>query len=109
MKGRIYIGTEGISSTVTCNEGQLAAYKLYLANHELFNNPDDFDSDFGLEMGRYEEDWYFAGTGNLDECNGTYDLNGDYGYYITDKYPFTPPCTFGVRDPSFSKESPTLP
>jgi UPF0176 protein len=43
MKGRIYIGTEGISSTVTCNEGQLAAYKLYLANHELFNNPDDFD------------------------------------------------------------------
>ncbi|MCP4522606.1 MAG: hypothetical protein GY828_00115 [Candidatus Gracilibacteria bacterium] len=43
MKGRVYIGTEGISSTVTCNEGQLAAYKLYLANHELFNNPDDFD------------------------------------------------------------------
>ncbi len=43
MKGRIYIGTEGISSTVTCNEGQLKAYKLYLDNHELFNNPDDFD------------------------------------------------------------------
>jgi len=76
---------------------------------DIENNPDDFESDFGLEMGRYEEDWYFAGTGNLDECNGAYDINGDYGYYITDKYPFTPPCTFGVRDPSFSKESPTLP
>ena len=73
------------------------------------NNPNDFESNFGLEMGRYEEDWYFAGTGNLDECNGAYDVNGDYGYYITDKYPFTPPCTFGVRDTSFSKESPTLP
>jgi len=76
---------------------------------DIENNPDDFESDFGLEMGRYEEDWHFAGTGNLDECNGVYDINGDYGYYITDKYPFTPPCTFGVRDPSFSKESPTLP
>ena len=61
------------------------------------------------KMGRYEEDWYYSGTGNLDECNGAYDINGDYGYYITDKYPFTPPCTFGIREPSFSKESPELP
>ena len=76
---------------------------------DIENNPDNFESDFGLEMGRYEEDWYFSGTGNLDECNGAYDINGDYGYYITDKYPFTPPCTFGIRDPSFGKESPTLP
>ena len=37
------------------------------------------------------------------------DANGDYGYYVTDKYPFTPPCTFGDRDPSFGKRSPTLP
>jgi len=76
---------------------------------DIENNPDNFESDFGLEMGRYEEDWYFSGTGNLDECNGAYDINGDYGYYITDKYPFTPPCTFGIRDPSFGKESPQLP
>ena len=76
---------------------------------DIENNPDNFESNFGLEMGRYEEDWYFAGTGNLDECNGAYDVNGDYGYYITDKYPFTPPCTFGVREPSFSKKTPELP
>ena len=76
---------------------------------DIANNPDNFASDFGLEMGRYEDDWYFAGTGNLDECNGAYDVNGDYGYYITDKYPFTPPCTFGTRDPSFGKKSPTMP
>lgn len=43
MKGRIYIGSEGISSTVTCNEGQLKAYKMYLDQHELFNNPEDLD------------------------------------------------------------------
>lgn len=75
---------------------------------DIANNPEAFASDFGLEMGRYEEDWYYAGTGNLDECNGAFDINGDYGYYITDKYPFTPPCTFGTRDPSFGKRSPTL-
>ncbi len=76
---------------------------------DIANNPGGFDSDFGLEMGRYEEDWFYASFGNLDECNGAFDINGDYGYYITDKYPFTPPCTFGTRDPSFGKVSPTLP
>ena len=76
---------------------------------DIANRPGDFASDFGLEMGRYEQDWYFAGTGNLDECNGAVDMNGDYGYYTTDKYPFTPPCTFGDRDPSFGKRTPTLP
>ncbi len=43
MKGRIYIGTEGISATVTGNEGQIRAYKLYLDAHPLFNNPPDLD------------------------------------------------------------------
>lgn len=43
MKGRIYIGSEWISSTVTCNEGQLKAYKMYLDSHELFNNPEDLE------------------------------------------------------------------
>lgn len=43
MKGRIYIGTEGISSTVTGNEGQIQAYKLYLANHPLWKDIQDID------------------------------------------------------------------
>ena len=43
MKGRIYIGAEWISATVTGNEGQITAYKLYLDSHELFNNPSDLD------------------------------------------------------------------
>ena len=43
MKGRIYIGSEWISATVTGNEGQIIAYKLYLQNHPLFNNPSDLD------------------------------------------------------------------
>ena len=43
MKGRIYIGTEGISATVTGNQGQIMAYKLYLDKHRLFHNPPDLD------------------------------------------------------------------
>lgn len=75
---------------------------------DIENRPENFETDFGFPMGRYEEDWYYAGTGNLDECNGAFDINGDYGYYTTDKYPFTPPCIFGDRDPSFGKLQPTL-
>jgi len=43
MKGRIYIGTEGISSTVTGNQGQIEAYKLYLNNHPLWKDIEDID------------------------------------------------------------------
>lgn len=44
MKGRIYIGTEWISSTVTWNQGQINAYKLYLENHPLWKWIEDIDT-----------------------------------------------------------------
>jgi UPF0176 protein len=44
LKGRIYIGTEGISSTVSGNLGQCRAYRLYLANTEYFKNIADIDT-----------------------------------------------------------------
>jgi len=43
MKGRVYIWTEGISSTVTGNQGQIKAYKLYLSNHPLWKDIQDLD------------------------------------------------------------------
>lgn len=43
MKGRIYIWSEGISSTVTGNEGQITAYKLYLQSHPLWKDIPDID------------------------------------------------------------------
>ena len=43
MKGRIYIWEEGISSTVTGNQGQIKAYKLYLEAHPLWTGIDDID------------------------------------------------------------------
>ncbi len=43
MKWRIYIGSEGISSTVTGNKGQIQAYKLYLRSHPLWKDIQDID------------------------------------------------------------------
>ncbi len=43
MKGRVYIWKEGISSTVTGNQWQIQAYKLYLDNHPLWKNIQDID------------------------------------------------------------------
>lgn len=43
MKGRIYIGEEGISATATCTPGQLQAYKLFLDSNPYFRDIEDFD------------------------------------------------------------------
>jgi len=75
---------------------------------DIENRPKDFETDFGLPLGRYIDDWTYdnGNTGNLDECNGATDIDGVYGYYVTDKYPFGPICTFGVHEPSFGKVPP---
>jgi UPF0176 protein len=44
LKGRIYIGEEGISATVTGNKGQCDAYKLYLQSTAYFKEIPDIDS-----------------------------------------------------------------
>lgn len=43
LKGRIYIGEEGISATLTGNAGQIKAYRLYLANSQYFRDIPDLD------------------------------------------------------------------
>lgn len=43
MKWRIYIGEEGISATVSCNKGQLQAYRLYLQHSQYFADIPDID------------------------------------------------------------------
>jgi len=35
--------------------------------------------------------------GNLDECNGMEDENGNYAYYLTADPPFAPPCLRGEK------------
>lgn len=43
LKGRIYIGEEGINATLTGNNGQIRAYRLYLDSIPEFRNIPDID------------------------------------------------------------------
>jgi YHYH protein len=56
----------------------------------------------GSYTGIYNNDYEFSGTGDLDECNGAA-IDGNYGYYVTDAYPWVMKCFTGTPDPSFSK------
>lgn len=55
---------------------------------------DDYNGQF---IGDYA---YVDGNGDLDECNGM-TVDGQYGYYITDEYPYVLSCFKGTPDNSF--------
>ena len=54
----------------------------------------------GDYTGKYNDDWEFTDAGDLDECNGMM-VDGQYGYYVTDSYPWVIKCLQGTPDPSF--------
>ncbi|MEZ5381552.1 MAG: YHYH protein [Microthrixaceae bacterium] len=56
----------------------------------------------GAYDGTYYDDYEFTGSGDLDECNGM-EVDGQYGYYVTDEYPYLMFCLSGTPDPSFGK------
>ncbi len=56
----------------------------------------------GLHDGTYIDDWEFTDIGDLDECNGM-TVDGQYGYYVTDSYPWVIKCFSGTPDDSFKK------
>ena len=51
---------------------------------------------------QYEED-----LGDLDECNGM-SIEGQYGYYVTNSYPWVLGCYKGTTDSSFTKSGTAL-
>ncbi|MEQ9349727.1 MAG: YHYH protein [Alphaproteobacteria bacterium] len=56
----------------------------------------------GFYDGMYVDDYEFTGRGDLDPCNGM-TVNGQYGYYVTDAYPWVLRCLAGTAHPSFAK------
>lgn len=52
--------------------------------------------------GTYVADWEHTDAGDLDECNGM-EIDGQYGYYVTDGYPWIIGCLMGLPDLSFRK------
>ncbi|CUH80527.1 hypothetical protein TRM7557_02942 [Tritonibacter multivorans] len=69
------------------------------------SRPDGADSPGGRYDGTYVDDYQFTGTGDLDECNGM-TVDGQYGYYVTDSYPWMMNCFAGNPDGSFDKGRP---
>ena len=59
----------------------------------------------GTYDGTYIDDYeYRAGSGDLDDCNGR-TVNGRYGYFVTNTYPWIMKCFKGTPDISFRKNS----
>ena len=56
----------------------------------------------GEYSGIYEEDWEWTDSGDLDECNGM-EYKEEYGYYVTDSFPYIINCFKGETDSSFNK------
>ena len=54
----------------------------------------DYDGQF---RGDYE---FLSGAGDLDECNGMV-VDGQYGYYVTNSYPWVIGCFSGTPDGTF--------
>lgn len=56
----------------------------------------------GTYDGTFIDDWEWTGAGDLDACNGM-TVDGVYGYYVTDSYPWVMGCFTGAPHPSFRK------
>jgi hypothetical protein len=80
-----------------------SALKVIRSSYALKSTPDSGrPSTTLIPMGAFTQDYqYNAGSGDLDECNGRFDVtpefpNGIYHYYSTDTYPFMPRCWKGT-------------
>ncbi|MEM7218201.1 MAG: YHYH protein [Pseudomonadota bacterium] len=65
--------------------------------------PTGADDPGGSYDGTFRDDYeYVAGSGDLDECNGM-TVDGVYGYYVTEGFPYILACFKGSPDLSFRK------
>ena len=79
--------------------------RMAVSRHRLKagSRPDGIGEPGGVYDGAFRDDYEYApGLGDLDECNGMR-VDGVYGYYITDAYPYVLSCLQGTPDPSFNK------
>lgn len=94
-----YIDDNGTVRKVT------SSYKLRSGTRSLSDLNDstleEGASPGGSYDGTFRDDYeYVAGEGDLDECNGM-TVDGQYGYYVTDSYPYLVNCFKGTPDSSF--------
>jgi len=79
-----------------------SGFTLRTGNRTAINglNPSDNAANSDGYDGTYVADWEFTDNGDLDECNGM-EVNGQYGYYVTDTYPWVIACFKGTPHSSF--------
>ncbi|MEM8621364.1 MAG: YHYH protein [Actinomycetota bacterium] len=83
-------------------EPQLLGYAL--DGYPIYTGNDQYTSSWALmdESLFATDTWaahsYVEGSGDLDECNGLVDDDGDYAYYTTDTFPYVLGCYTGVVD-----------
>ena len=66
------------------------------------DRPVSADDPGGTYDGTYIDDYEYTKSGDLDACNGM-TVDGQYGYYVTDAYPWVLACYSGTPDNSFNK------
>ena len=91
-------GTYFLDSQTNSVRKAISGYTLKQGNRP---GPDD-NNPGGAYNGLYVDDYEFTDAGDLDECNGM-TINGQYGYYVTDAYPWIIGCHSGTPNPSFLK------
>ena len=94
------ISTEDGLRKVTSSYVMKTGKRVAVGDYETPETPhiasDNYD-------GQFRGDYQFTkGSGDLDECNGMV-VDGQYGYYVTDAYPWVMSCFKGAPDTSFSK------
>ena len=77
----------------------LSGYSL-----KLGERPSSSNDPGGAYDGTYNDDYEFTNSGDLDECNGM-TVDGQYGYYVTDSYPWILKCFVGSVHSSFNKQT----
>ena len=89
-------------------DAETASVRKVVSSYHLLegNRPGPDNNDPGGSYnGTYIDDYqYIENSGDLDQCNGMV-INDQYGYYVTDSYPWVLNCFIGSVDNSFSKNA----
>lgn len=80
----------------------ISSYQIKMGKRPRSSCPASSHEEYNYD-GRYINDYrYIPNSGDLDECNGM-EVNGQYGYFVTDDYPYIMKCFRGTPNESFKK------
>lgn len=75
----------------------LDGYPIYTGN-ESYTSSWELTDESLFATDTWSAHSYVEGSGDLDECNGRIDDDGDYAYFTTDTFPYILGCYAGVVD-----------